>query len=260
MGTPADDELYRIGSATLVASWELYARGAADASLRRLPGVAAGVFPRGPERAVYNNALLERDLAPAGRAHALAAMEAAYAAAGVTRFAAWVHASDAAMRGELERRGHTVDTTTRAMGMALDGPLPPRPDVDAATPAWGDYVRDFGLPPDLLAGADRSALQVLVARSEGRSAATALAFDHGTDCGIYNVATLEHARRRGLGGALTALHLHAALARGCRTASLQATPMAERMYAAAGFRDLGRILEYVPVARPVSTRRARAMG
>jgi hypothetical protein len=38
-----------------------------------------------------------------------------------------------------------------------------------------------------------------------------------------------------------------ARARGCRTASLQSTPMAERVYAAVGFRDLGRILEYVPV-------------
>jgi len=37
-----------------------------------------------------------------------------------------------------------------------------------------------------------------------------------------------------------------ALARGCRTASLQSTQMAERVYAAVGFRDLGRILEYVP--------------
>jgi len=36
------------------------------------------------------------------------------------------------------------------------------------------------------------------------------------------------------------------LERGCQTASLQSTPMAERVYAAAGFRDLGRIFEYVP--------------
>jgi hypothetical protein len=35
-------------------------------------------------------------------------------------------------------------------------------------------------------------------------------------------------------------------ARGCQTASLQATPMAERVYSAVGFRNLGRFLEYVP--------------
>jgi len=35
-------------------------------------------------------------------------------------------------------------------------------------------------------------------------------------------------------------------ARGCQTATLQSTEMAKRVYAAVGFRDLGRILEYVP--------------
>jgi predicted GNAT family acetyltransferase len=73
-----------------------------------------------------------------------------------------------------------------------------------------------------------------------------MAFDHDGDCGIYNVGTLERARRRGLGTALTTLQAHDALTRGCQTASLQSTPMAERVYAAVGFRDLGRILEYVP--------------
>jgi predicted GNAT family acetyltransferase len=82
--------------------------------------------------------------------------------------------------------------------------------------------------------------------ASGESIATAMAFDHGSDCGIYNVGTLEHARRRGLAAALTAVQLHDALARGCRTASVQSTEMAEGVYASVGFRDLGRILEYVP--------------
>jgi hypothetical protein len=75
---------------------------------------------------------------------------------------------------------------------------------------------------------------------------TPQAFDHCGDCGIYNVGTLEHARRRGFRTALTALRVHEARARGCQTASVQSTEMAERVYAAVGFRDLGRILEYVP--------------
>jgi predicted GNAT family acetyltransferase len=103
------------------------------------------------------------------------------------------------------------------------------------------------LPRGLLSEADHAAFHLAVARLGGKDVATALAFDHGSDCGIYNVATRKHARRRGLGTALTALQLHDALDRGCETASLQSTQMAERVYAAAGFRDLGRILEYVPV-------------
>jgi len=109
------------------------------------------------------------------------------------------------MRDDLERWGYTLDTTTRAMAMSLDGILAPPPQIDLP-------------PPDDLDG----------------------------DCGIYNVGTLEHARRRGLATALTAIQLHDARARGCETASLQATQTAERLYAGIGFRDLGRILEYIP--------------
>jgi predicted GNAT family acetyltransferase len=102
------------------------------------------------------------------------------------------------------------------------------------------------VPPNFLNGADPAAYHVLVARLDGENVATGMAFELDGDCGIYNVTTLEHARRRGLGTALTALLAHDALARGCKTASLQSTEMAERVYAAVGFRDLGRILEYVP--------------
>ena len=66
------------------------------------------------------------------------------------------------------------------------------------------------------------------------------------DCGVFNVSTVEAMRRRGLGTALTARLVRDAAARGCTTASLQSTAIAERVYAAVGFRDLGRILEFVP--------------
>ena len=214
--------------------------------MQRSPGVAAAVFPNQPERAVYNNALLDRDLPAAARAHALDAMEATYAAAGVTRFAAWVHEHDQGMRGDLERRGYTLEESTRAMGMALDDVRLPRPAIELGPPDWLEYLRIVGVPPDFLSGADPAAYHILVARLDGENVAAAMAFDFGGDCGIYNVGTLEHARRRGLGTALTALHVYDALARGCRTATLQSTQMAEGVYAAVGFRDLGRILEYVP--------------
>jgi ribosomal protein S18 acetylase RimI-like enzyme len=182
MSRPTDAGLYLRGSDTLLASWEAYARGAVGAAVKHLPGVATAVFPHEPERAVYNNALLERDLGPAG---------------------------------------------------------------------WAEYLRMDGLPPDFLEHADHATFHLLAARTDGEMVAAALAYDFGDDCGIYNVGTVEKARRRGLGTALTAAQAYGAQAygaraRGCRTASLQSTPMAERMYAAVGFRDLGRILEYVP--------------
>src|SRR4051812_41339702 len=101
------------GAETLLVSWEEYARGAAGAAVRRFPGVAAAIFPNEPEPSVYNNALLDRDLGSAAGANALDAVESAYAAAGVSSFAAWVHESDEGMRGEVQRRGYTHNESTR---------------------------------------------------------------------------------------------------------------------------------------------------
>jgi ribosomal protein S18 acetylase RimI-like enzyme len=225
--------------ATVIASWAEYARGARGASVQTLPGVTAAVFPEGPERAFYNNAVLER-------ADGVGAMEAAYAEAGIDGFAAWTHESDASIRAALERRGYALLETTRAMGMALADAAPPRAQVELRPASWADYLRVGDLPPGLLTGIDPDAFHVVVGYLDGDAVAAGIAYDHDGDCGIYNVGTLERARRRGIGTAVTAALVQDAVERGCRTASLQSTPMAERVYAAAGFRDLGRILEYGP--------------
>jgi GNAT superfamily N-acetyltransferase len=252
MTLTTDHDLYVCGTATLLASWEEYARGSAGAALRRLSGVAAAVFPRDPERAVYNNALLDRDLGPTERAVAVDAMDAAYRSAGVDRYAAWAHESDEGMRAELSNRGYTIDESTRAMGMSLDDISLALPEVDANVGPLSDwdeyleYLRMVGVPAGLLGGADPSAFHTLVARLDGENVATAIAFDHDRDCGVYNMSTIEAARRRGIGTALTARHVHDAVERGCSTATLQSTLIAERVYAAVGFRDLGRFHEFVP--------------
>jgi GNAT superfamily N-acetyltransferase len=244
-----DQDLYARGAATLLASWEEYTRGSEGAALRRLEGVSAAVFPSGPERAVYNNALFDRDLGPRDRRAAVDVMETAYSAAGVKRYAAWTHQSDDGMRGELEARGYRIDQSTRAMAMSLRDVELVLPDAQLEELDWAEYVeylRVAGAPPGLLSAADPNAFHVLAARAGGDVVATAIAFDLESDCGIFNMSTLETVRRRGLGTALTARHLHDAFQRGCSTASLQATPMAERLYAEAGFHDLGRFLEYAP--------------
>jgi ribosomal protein S18 acetylase RimI-like enzyme len=150
------------------------------------------------------------------------------------------------MRGDLRARGYLLAESSRAMGMPLSHLRVARPAVTLAAPHWPDYLRIIGVPPGFARQADRDAFHVLIAGLDGIGVAAAMAFDHDSDCGIYNVATLEHARRRGLGTALTALLAHDARARGCRTASLQSTPVAEGVYVALGFRDLGQILEFAP--------------
>jgi ribosomal protein S18 acetylase RimI-like enzyme len=172
-------------------------------------------------------------------------MEAAYAEADVERFAAWVHESDAPLRAELEARGYILNEANRAMGMALDEIRVPCPQLENLSRDWHTHLAHLcraGVPEGFLAGLEPDAYHCVSAGP----LATGIAFDLDGDCGVYNVSTHRDARRRGLGTAVTALLVHEAAERGCRTATLQSTAIAERVYAAVGFRDLGLILEYVP--------------
>jgi len=215
--------------------------------VHRLPGVTVAAFPSEPERGFYNNAVLAEGLDPDARAEALERMEEVYARVGVTGFAAWAWEGDRALRSDLERRGYRIAERTRAMARSLADLDVPVPDLDLAPPDWDEFLRAVEVPAGTLATGDHTAFDVLVARVDGVAVAGAMTYDHDGDCGVYTVGTLAHARRRGLGTGLTALALDRARARGCRTASLQSTPEAERLYAGLGFRDLGAIVEY---ARP----------
>lgn len=240
--------LYRRMEANVLASWEQYAAGSGGARVERLPGAAVAVFPTAPERAVYNNALLDRDLDSRAADHAVGAIEDAYSRAGVSGYAVWAHASESASIAELDRRGYHVDTWTRAMAMTLEAIRPPYPEVELGSADWNDYlaiISELDAPEGILVGVDGTAFDIAVATLDGAPVAAALAYDHEGDCGIYNVGTMPHARRRGLATALTALQLNRAKERGCTTASLQATEMAQRLYASVGFRDLGRFIEYM---------------
>ena len=60
--TPTERWLYERGLATTIACGEPFAAATDGARVVSAPGLAAAVFPFGRERAVYNNAVLERDL------------------------------------------------------------------------------------------------------------------------------------------------------------------------------------------------------
>jgi ribosomal protein S18 acetylase RimI-like enzyme len=244
----APTELYERMEANLLASFERYATASAGASLERARDVGIAVFPSPPERLFYNNALLARSL-DAGRASAaIRTLEQAYEAAAVDRYAVWAHESERASVAALEERGYHVDTSTRAMAMSLDAINLPRPSPRFPSADWPAYVEmlaALGAPEGLLVDMDSRGYHAIVAAVDGEKVAAAIAYDHAGDCGIYNVGTVPHARRQGLATALTVQLLYDARERGCTTASLQATEMAERLYADVGFRDLGRFIEYV---------------
>jgi ribosomal protein S18 acetylase RimI-like enzyme len=242
---PSDGTLNDRMLANLLGSWTSIAEGTEGASVERVPGATVAVFPAGPERLFYNNAVLVQALNRSQAREAAGAIVRAYEGAGVDRYAIWAHESEQAANTELSSRGFRVDTTTRAMAMSLGEITLPRPEIELGPPDWNEYLRIIEIPDGLLAGVDPSHFHVLVARLAGENAAAGMAYDHDGDCGIYNVGTLPHARRHGLGTALTGLLLYQARERGCTTASLQSTEIAEGVYTALGFRDLGRFIEYV---------------
>jgi len=247
-----DDELYDRMLATLFASWRRVAEGSVRASVDVGSGATIALFPAGPERGVYNNAVLERGLDPPQVRRALDSLVRAYAEAGVDRYAVWAHDSEPTAARELAGRGFRVDTWTRAMAMSLDELAVEPPRIELGPPEWEEhlrYLRAEGVSDGLLEGVDARAFHVLVARLDGENVATAIAYDHDGDCGIFNTGTLPPFRRCGLATALTAQHLHEARERGCETGTLQATEIAEGVYASVGFRDLGRFIEYVPTLR-----------
>jgi ribosomal protein S18 acetylase RimI-like enzyme len=78
--------------------------------------------------------------------------------------------------------------------------------------------------------------------------ATAELTDGGNVAGLYNIATLEDFRRRGIGTALTHHLLSEARAHGRRAAVLQAAADGVGIYERLGFRKFGDITEYKPHA------------
>jgi GNAT superfamily N-acetyltransferase len=249
-------DLFGRSLATLIESWGYLASGSPGAEARRIEGATIAAFVHRPDREFLNNAVLERP--PADLDATLAEIEAVYAGHGIERFAIWVHESDAATGAALREHGYAFDSATRTMAMPLDA-LVEGDAPDAATSTLEVVEADpaefwavegpAGLLPDL----DPSGAYFYLGRLDGENVAMLMALDHDGDCGVYMVGTVEAARRRGIATALSAHAVAAAHERGCLTASLQATEMAERVYARVGFRDLGRWQEYVPLPSSSAT-------
>jgi GNAT superfamily N-acetyltransferase len=207
-------------------------------------GLIAIVSARVPERSIFNSVVY---LDPAALAAAREEIAAAYAEAG-NAWTVWVPEADSEAARLLEDAGHALDAQPRAMGIELDRIEQPElgdidwtaegdPDEMAALndeaygyPA-GTWIRGMGRPgPEL---------RIYVASLDGSPAATVSARDSGDDCSIWNVATAEAARGRGLSTALMRQALYDAAQRGNRTSTLQATKLGAPIYRRCGYADFG---------------------
>ncbi|HEU5434194.1 MAG TPA: GNAT family N-acetyltransferase, partial [Thermomicrobiales bacterium] len=163
---------------------------------------------------------------------------------------------------------HGLALTERSIGMAwalTDLPplsLPPGVAIRPATTLadltdFADVLAASGEPPDPVArdvyirGAPllltaNVPLRCYVAYLDGEPVGTSECVTVDGVAGLYNVATLPQARRRGVGTALTLAPLIAARAMGCWLATLQAATAGEGVYARLGFVAVAPFVEHKP--------------
>ena len=96
--------------------------------------------------------------------------------------------------------------------------------------------------PDLL---DRPECVAYVGYAEGAPVVSGMGWRTGRTVGVYSIATIESARRRGYGAAMTARVVADGVDAGCDTAALQASEMGRPIYERLGFRVVVRYAAYV---------------
>jgi GNAT superfamily N-acetyltransferase len=107
---------------------------------------------------------------------------------------------------------------------------------DLITP-FEERFRDFCIGP-------RAIQRTFLGTIDGRPVATSLGFVVEDVAGIYNVATVPDARRRGYGSAVTACAMAYGRDRGARWAILESSPIGVPVYERLGFRQVCEVVVY----------------
>ncbi len=211
-------------------------------------GVTASVVPATPERSIFNS--VTYDAPDAVVAH-YDEINHAYHSAQINAWTVWVMPDDSKLAQFLETRGHTFDGAPIAMALDLETTTISAPSelnwkhaddlrslnainrkAYGITGAAFEEAFEHGNFPDA---------RFYIAHHEHQPACTLATLDVNGDCGFYLVATLPDARGHGYASQLMSVALGEARARGCTTASLQASPMGYPVYRKLGFLDLGKM-------------------
>jgi GNAT superfamily N-acetyltransferase len=113
----------------------------------------------------------------------------------------------------------------------------------------------FGSPPAVALGTaclglvERPGSNLYVGYEDGAPVTSGLGWRTGRTIGVYSIATIESARRRGYGAAMTARVVADGLVAGCDVAALQASETGRPIYERLGFRTVVRYTTYVDPVR-----------
>jgi GNAT superfamily N-acetyltransferase len=225
---------------------ELLGSSSPGASVFKRGGITASIVPACPQRSICNSVTYGDAAELAGLLDELAAT---YEAAGIAAWTVWVPEIDGEAITALLEAGHKLDGSPTAMSLALSafeaaevGELDWDRDVDPADLgrlndlAYG-LPSDSGIAPALTEPPARSDLRLYQARVGGEPACVLATLDHGSDLGVYFVATHPDHRRLGLASRLMSVALAEGLSRGLKTSSLQGSPMGGPVYRHLGYAD-----------------------
>lgn len=211
-----------------------------------LDGVFASIVPETPERSLFNSVIYDRADA-LYKAHA--ELDRRYQTVGVRAWTVWLMPGETEVTKFLEQHGHKFDGAPIAMALDLTaGPLDVELDLDwSETKNLGTVATINEEAYGMTGSSFRAALRKIehpgvhfyVARVSGEPASCVMTLEIDDNCGLYCIATLPSAQRLGLSRQIMAVALNEARARGCATATVQATPMGYRVFHQLGFDDLG---------------------
>jgi GNAT superfamily N-acetyltransferase len=245
----------------LLATFTAAIGNAPGGFVRRADGVA--VLASGLPIAFFNQITIENDRATAeGVAAAVAVMRER----GQPFVVHVRQGTDDRFRSLMDALGLTLPAGVAPMpGMALypiprsRAALPLGHEIRRITDAQGmeDHVRTcalgFGMPADMLraivgpATWQHPATTVYVGYTGGQPVTAGLSVRTGRTVGVYNIATIESARRHGLGAAMTERVVADAAAEGCDVAILQSSEMGRPVYERLGYRT---VVEYDGYGEP----------
>jgi GNAT superfamily N-acetyltransferase len=132
--------------------------------------------------------------------------------------------------------GHEIRRVTDLAGV--------RDHIAAGSAGFGMPVEWFEAIMGSATLADRSAV-VYVGYTDGAPVTAGLGYRTGTTMGVYNIATVEAARRRGFGAAMTMRIVDDGGAAGCDVAVLQSSDMGYPIYERLGFRTVVRYRAWI---------------
>jgi GNAT superfamily N-acetyltransferase len=230
--------------AGIVALVRLQGEYTPGATLIEEDGMVASVVPVAATSSIVNAALA---VDPAATPSHLERLSRAFGEAGATKWGLWVDGEDGRAAGIAREQGMVLDSRPAPMVADLDD-LPfdeaaERRQTDFATVGRvNDLAYAYEQPK--LAPAIAALPDTLLAYCADGDDSVAMAYDVGTDTAVWFVATLPHARGKGLAAGILRRLLLDARERGQRTASLQASPAGRPLYERLGFRTVGSLHLY----------------